>query len=63
MNNAIELEPVQRLCKITELLSYAKEIRDKTGNTPIPYDVYSALNEERRNIREQLATEKNDNGE
>ena len=52
-----QLHYLQRLCEITELLSNAKRVLDKTGNAPLPFDVYNALIEERRNIREMLATE------
>jgi hypothetical protein len=45
----------ERLCDITSILSEAKKVKDQTGQNPLPYDVYKALCEERRKIREELA--------
>ena len=54
MSNETQMGLLNRLCEITEVLSNAKRILDKTGNSPIPYDTYAQLIEERKNIREQL---------
>ena len=45
----------ERLCDITTILSEAKRVKDETGETPLPYDVYKELCDERRKIREELA--------
>ena len=45
----------ERLCDITVILSDAKRVKDETGENPLPYDVYKALCDERRKIRDELA--------
>lgn len=43
-----------REAEITETLTFAKKELDKTGSAVLPYSLYHALCEERKQIREQL---------
>ena len=43
-----------REAEITETLTFAKKELDKTGSAVLPYSLYHALCEERKQILEQL---------
>ena len=56
--NMIDIKQIKALsareAEITETLTFAKKELDKTGSAVLPYSLYHALCEERKQIREQL---------
>lgn len=57
-NTMIDIKQIKALsmreAEITETLTFAKKELDKTGSAVLPYSLYYALCEERKQIREQL---------
>ena len=57
-NTMIDIKQIKALsareAEITETLTFAKKELDKTGSAVLPYSLYHALCEERKQIREQL---------
>ena len=45
----------KRLGEICRILTEASNIKKETGTTPLPYDVYKKLCDERAHIREELS--------
>ena len=45
----------KRLGEICKILTEATNIKKETGTTPLPYDVYKKMCDERTRIREELS--------
>jgi hypothetical protein len=45
----------KRLGEICKILTEATNIKNETGTTPLPYDIYKKLCDERRQIREEMS--------